>query len=258
MTAAVTNVFAPVLDQVAARIAGIEPCWRTDPQRWAYCLREAVGVLNPDWVITHFDPHVEADAVAAQVSVAEAVVDVDLLDTPALAAALELTRVLAGLYPARPVVASVTGPGALTRLIADRLAVPVDETSDLMVDVGDLLSALVAGYVTAGADRIVIWESPGRGADGRDDLLAAHGPILRRLETMAVPAVLCGGSGLEQLGYAHHVVPGRGLVCAAQLGSEPFLPLWRKITDGYDGPILSDGPIPRDCDLTLLATATSR
>ncbi len=27
----------------------------TEPARWAYALREAVGLVRPDWVVTHHD-----------------------------------------------------------------------------------------------------------------------------------------------------------------------------------------------------------
>ncbi|CAJ1504963.1 hypothetical protein [[Mycobacterium] burgundiense] len=250
------NVFAPVLDQVAARIAGSHPCWRTDSTRWAYCLREAVGLVRPDWVITHFDPFAEADAVTASVTASAAVVDVDLARTPILAAALELTTVLARLYPGQPVAASVTGPGTLSKILAQRFSTPDEDLPDLIADVGDLLGVLVGSYVAAGAGRILVWES--FESDLPDDVADSHGPMLRRLDTMGVPAVLCGAEGLDELGYAHHVVAGRGLAVAADFGTVAFDQLWPTLVTGYDGPIVSDGPIPGDADLSVLAAAANR
>ncbi|MGV0848871.1 hypothetical protein [Mycolicibacterium phlei] len=254
------NPFAPVLDEVAGRIAGTEPCWRTDPARWAYCLREAVGVVRPDWLITHHDCAAEADAVTAAVTDAAAVVDVELADTGILAAALELTSVLTELYPRQSVVASVTGPGMLSLAVAQRLSTPSKQLPDLVADIGDLLGALVGGYVAAGAARVVVWESAaGESLDDLvDDVADAHGPMMRRLDTMGVPAVLCGGDGLTGLGYATHVVAGQGLVPAARFGAEPFPTLWQDLTRNYGGPIVTDGPIPGDCDLSLLAPAAHR
>lgn len=248
--------FAPVLDQVAARISGTEPCWRTEPTRWAYCLREAVGLVRPDWVITHFDPQAEADAVSASVAASSGVIDVDLARTPTLAAALELTTVLAGLFPAQPVAASVTGPGALSRILAQHFSTRPGDISDLIADVGDLLGVLVGSYVAAGAARILVWESCD--TDLSDEVADAHGPMRRRLDTMGVPAVLCGAERLDELGYAHHVVKGRGLVAAADFGTAPFDRLWPTLIDGYQGPIVSDGPIPSDVDLRVLAAAANR
>lgn len=249
------NAFAPVLDRVAARIAGVDPCWRSDPTRWAYCLREAVALVRPDWVITHFDPHAEADAVTASVTQTTEVVDVELAGTPILAAALELTTVLAGLYPAQPVAASVTGPGLLSRFLAERFSTPDEDFADLIADVGDLIGVLVGSYVAAGADRILVWEPAD---DCHGDLVDAHAPLVRRLDTMGVPAVLCGAQRLDGLGYADHVVPGRGLAAAADFGTVPFDQLWPALVGGHDGPIVSDGPIPGDADLSLLAAAANR
>lgn len=252
--------FAPVLDRVAARIAGGPPCWKTNPTRWAYCLREAVALVRPDWVITHFDPHAEADALTGEVTASAAVVDVDLARTPILAAALELTTVLVRLYPAQPVAASVTGPGQLSSILAQRFSTPDDDLPDLIADVGDLLGVLAGSYAAAGAGRILVWESAE--IDPMDDLVDevadAHGPLLRRLDTMGVPAVLCGADRLDELGYADHVVPGRGLAAAADFGTVPFDRLWPTLVHGYGGPIVSDGPVPGDADLSLLAAAANR
>jgi hypothetical protein len=248
--------FAPVLDLVAARVSGTEPCWRTEPTSWAYCLREAVGLVRPDWVITHFDATAEADAVSGAVTASAAVIDVDLARSPILAAALELTTVLARLYPALPVAASVTGPGALSQILAQRFSTPSEDLPDLLADIGDLLGVLVGSYAAAGADRILVWESSE--TDLLDDLVDAHAPMLRRLHTMGVPAVLCGAEQLDGLDYAHHAVAGRGLATAADFGTVPFDRLWPTLTDGYQGPIVSDGPIPVDADLSVLAAAANR
>ncbi|MFA5710422.1 hypothetical protein [Mycolicibacterium sp.] len=248
--------FAPVLDQVASRISGTETCWRTEPSRWAYCLREAVGLMRPDWVITHFDPQAEADAVTASVTASAAVIDVNLARTPLLAAALELTTVLAGLFPAQPVAASVTGPGALSQILAQRFSTSDEDLPDLIADVGDLLGVLVGSYAAAGATRILVWESSE--TDLLDDLVDAHAPMLRRLHTMGVSAVLCGAERLDGLDYAHHVVAGGGLATAADFGTVPIDRLWPTLTDGYQGPIVTDGPIPSDADLRVLAAAANR
>lgn len=260
MTAHGTPAFAPVLDQVAARISGTEPCWRTDPTRWAYCLREAVALVRPDWVVTHFDPRAEADAVTGSVTSAAQVIDVDLALTPILSAALELTTVLARLYPAQPVAASLSGPGVLTKALAQAFSTPKSELPDLLADVGDLLGVLVGHYVAAGADRILVWESsePGVCEERVEELSDAHSPMLRRLETAGVPAVLCGAENFAGLGYPQHASPGRGLAAAADFATVPFDRLWPTLTVGHGGPILSDGPIPGDADLSLLAAAAHR
>ncbi|CAJ1583537.1 hypothetical protein [[Mycobacterium] wendilense] len=251
------NPFVPVLDEVAARITRTAPCWRTDPMQWAYCLREAVGLVAPDWVLANYDPSTEVDAITDTASESAAVLDVEVAESPILVSALELTSVLTKLYPRHPVAASVTGPATLSLRLAERFSTPSEQLPDLVADVGDLLGALVADYVTAGANRILVWEPVALDgvfpADRLDDLADAHAPLLRRLDTMGVPAVLCGAERLPERGYRHHAVAGRGLAPAARFGAEPFLELWQELCRGHDGPIITDGPIPGDCDLSLLS-----
>lgn len=260
-------LFAPVLQEVAARMAGVAAGSRADPVRQAYRLRDAVALVQPDWVVTHYDPRVEADTVLA------AGADIDLIDI-ALAAGspvgdyVELTRILAALYPGGTVAASVTGPVGMVQALGRS----TDDAADLL-DCGDVLAELVSQYVGAGASRIVVWEPDGAAAV--DGVYEAHIPLVRKMRTLGVRSVLCGGAGMTDPGYDAHALPGRG-VGAALLDPECFRDggdvasfdrLWQQwsqchhIPPGPDGQapvLLSDGPLPAECDMGMLRAAGRR
>jgi hypothetical protein len=261
-------VFAPVLQDVAARISGTEPrTLRDEPQRWAYALREAVSLVAPDWVVTHHDLELEVEAVLANAETLADVADVPLDERKPTRSALELTETLAGLYPGGVVAASITGPASMaTRLARSPIATPAGEADllDVIDACGDALAELAAAHVDRGARRVVVWESA-CGAFAGSDVEWAHAPIVRRLETLGVPAVLCAGSGVPVDGHAVHASPssnsGAALVPPdafpgeASVDLDSFEALWGTATAiaGADGVVLTDGPIPGECAMTVLA-----
>lgn len=252
--------FAPVLQEVAARVSGTEPAaMREQPQRWAYALREAVSLLAPDWIVSHHDLDLEADAARAAADDLGDALDVPLADSAPASAALELTETLVGLYPHAVVAASVSGPAAMaTRLLAGDDDDEADAL-DVLDLCGDALAGLAAALVERGAGRIVVWE-PDRGAFAADDVAAAHQPLLRRLETLGAAAVLCSAPDLSGDGYAAHATPssGRG---ATLIAADAF-PSGDGDASGLiaaieaaaaDEVVLTDGPIPRSCSMSVLA-----
>ncbi|BBG02371.1 MULTISPECIES: hypothetical protein [Pseudonocardia] len=260
--------FVPVLDLVAARMAGVPVGARTDPARWAYHLRDAIALARPDWVVTHHDPLAEPDAVREAGG--------DPLDRPLATAAaveplVELTRVLAGLFPRATVAASLTGPVAMARALAgaDPGGGPAGEPApDLVADCADALAELASAQVQAGARRLLVWEDAA-------SLAGALDPLLRRAATLGTPVVVRGGTGPgatggDGAGSVLHAGPdGDGgallvdpaVVAAGSAGEsdEPFGTLWRRWR-AVPGArlVLTDGPLPLDCDLGRLREAGER
>ncbi|GAA1380301.1 hypothetical protein GCM10009613_04430 [Pseudonocardia kongjuensis] len=248
-------LFVPVLDQVAARIGGVPVGARTDPARWAYRVRDAAALARPDWVVTHHDPQAEADAVRAAGG--------DPLDRPlpgsaAVAPLLELTRVLAGLFPRTAVAASLTGPVALARALAGG-GTPDPE---LVTDCADALAGLASAQVEAGATRLLVWESDEPGPAPADALA----PLLRRAAILGTPVLLRGGPVPATAGVLRARPDGSGdallvdpAVFAPDGTAAGFERAWSSWT-GASAPelVLTDGPVPYDCDLATVRAAGER
>lgn len=255
-------LFAPVLQEVAAGMAGVRPEAPGTPVQQAYRLRDAVELVRPDWVVTHYDPALEARAAGTAGGGVE-LIDVALTSLAPVAEQVELVEVLAALYPETVIAASMTGPAGMAAALeteANAGADPVD-----LLDCGDVLAELVAAYARAGARRLVVWE-PDVSADAAGEVTNAHTSIVRRLEMLGVPGVLCGGSAIDSAGYWAHALRDGGrratLVPAetfARGSARDFVELWHSWTAPEVAVqlALTDGPIPADCDMGLLgATAT--
>lgn len=254
--------FAPVLQEVAARISGTEPpTMRTEPSRWAYALREAVSLVAPDWIVTHHDLQLEADAVRSAAPDLDDALDAPLEQAAAASAALELTETLTSLYPQAVVAASVSGPAAIAARLLEGAAAadPSLDPLDALDLCGDALAGLAAAQIERGAARVVVWE-PSLGPFEAADVEAAHRPLLRRLETLGAAAVLRSSPELSGDGYAAHAMPSSGR--AATLIPLDAFPI--EDGDGRDliatiesapvgDVVLTDGPIPRDCSMSALA-----
>jgi hypothetical protein len=251
-------LLAPVLQLVAARMAGAPVTLREGPSRWAYALRDAVALCDPDWIVTHHDLVLEADAVRAAGAAPEDVLDVELATAAPCAAAVELTRTLAGIYPARVIAASITGPATL----AAALGAQGEALLACAEDCGDALAALAAAHAEAGAGRVLVWEASLHGL-GAGDAAPAHEPIVRRLALQRVPGVLCGDVALDA-GYAARA--GRAHATGAALldprafaDAEAFeaeLERGRALA-GEGGVLLTDGPIAEECALELVRRLAS-
>src|SRR5271157_2560660 len=204
---------ALVLQEVAARVNSTPPEERIrQPARWAYALRDAVALARPDWIVTHHDLQLEALAAAEQVDTVEDAPDADLAASALGAAALELTETLRGLYPSGIIAASLTGPATMAARLAARLAEPDIDLETAALDCGDALAALAAAHAERGASRVIVWE-PDAGGLEPGALAQAHEPLLRRLTLLGLDAVASAGA---------------------------------------DAVLISDGPVPGDCDLTAL------
>lgn len=251
--------FAPVLQEVAARISGDEPAtMREQPGRWAYSLREAVSLVAPDWVVTHHDLDLEADAALASGADLADAVDVPLDRSAPASAALELTATLSTLYPRAVVAASVSGPAAMATRLLESGAEDLDPL-DLLDLCGDALAGLAAAHIERGAQRVIVWE-PSRGAFAAAEVEAAHRPLVRRLETLGVDAVLCSGFDLAGDGYAAHTSSSSSRAAvlvpleAFPRNDDDDPSLVAKIEAAPAGDVvLTDGPIPRDCSIGPLA-----
>ncbi|SFB49889.1 hypothetical protein SAMN05216266_114116 [Amycolatopsis marina] len=259
-------LFVPVLQEVAARMAGAPPQVRVDPVQQAYRLRDAVELVRPDWVVTHHDPLAEVEAVRAAGTHID-LVDVELAAQPPLRDLVELTRVLTALYPQRPVAASITGPAGLSAaMAAGDDAVPLD-----LLDCGDVLAELVSAYVSSGARKLLVWE-PEVPPELVSEVRSAHSPIVRRLELLGVPAVLCGAATISSDGYWAHATGEGGhramLVPADRFSrgaTDCFAELWRSwnasAAEHVADPItllITDEPVPAECDMNLLRAAGTR
>ncbi|TCP53000.1 hypothetical protein EV191_10561 [Tamaricihabitans halophyticus] len=252
-------LFAPVLQDVAARMAGDGAKAGADPVQQAYRLRDAVELVRPDWVLSHHDPEAEAAAVRSAGADVE-LVDVSLAGFAPVSGLVQVVEILAKLYPDTVIAASLTGPAGLAA------ALDTDGEVDLL-DCGDVLAELVSAYVGAGARRIVVWEPevPGEIAA---EATSAHLAIVRRLEMLGIPGVLCGASAVDSAGYTAHALSGGGreamLVPAttfARGSVECFGELWQRwaaLGAERAGLVLTDGPVPADCDMGLLSSVGAR
>ncbi len=246
-------VFAPVLQDVAARMSGSDPSQRVlEPERWAYSMSEAVALVQPDWVVTHHDLSLEATALAAEATNIEDVADVAVAGTPALGGALTLTNTLAGIYRGGIVAASVTGPASIaTRLASGEIGSGADEDDvvELLDICGDLVAEFAAALTERGAQRVIVWEDSA-GPFVSEDVMAAQSPLIRRLDTLDVPILLVAADGIPLDPYAVHASPsaGRGAVLVGpdELASAHGL-------GAPDDVVLTDGPIPARFDLATLA-----
>lgn len=255
-------LFAPVLQEVAARMAGAPSDAGTDPVQRAYRLRDAVELVRPDWVVTHHDPGAEAGAVRAAGDGVE-LVDVVLARRAPVTELVELVEVLVALYPDTVIAASITGPAGMAAALEDG---PDGASVDLL-DCGDVLAELVSAYVGAGARRVLVWE-PEVPADAAAEVTSAHTSIVRRLDLLGVPGVLCGGPGIDSGGYWAHALRGTGRQAIlvptegfARGSAGCFAELWRSwnVPDAqHPGVVLTDGPVPPDCDMGLLSAAGAR
>lgn len=258
-----TMLFAPVLQEVAAGMAGARSDVGSEPVAQAYRLRDAVELVRPDWVVTHYDPELEARAVATAGAGVE-LIDVALAGLAPAAGVVELVGVLAALYPDTVIAASMTGPAGL----AAALRAGDDDVSVDLLDCGDVLAELVSSYVDAGARRVLVWE-PDVPADIGAEVTDAHTPIMRKLDMLGVPGVLCGGSAVDSAGYWAHALPGAGRRRAMLVPAETFsrgsagcfAELWQSWTAlGAEqaGLAITDGPVPAECDMGLLSAAGAR
>lgn len=261
-------VFAPVLQEVAARISGTATEMRREqPDKWAYALREAVSLVRPDWVVTHFDLDLEVDSVAAAAETIADVADVRLAIVAPATSALELTETLAGLFPDGVVAASIAGPAAMaSRLACGPIGAGAAEPDldELLELCADALAELASAHVERGAQRVIVWE-PSAGPYAPENVGAAQAPVVRRLETLGVPAVLCAGEGIPPDRYASYASPSGGHGAAlVPIGAFPAsdangeaqsvdeLLSEAAAIAGRDGVVLTEGPIPADCETATL------
>ncbi|MBF6350159.1 hypothetical protein IU448_14205 [Nocardia flavorosea] len=261
-------IFAPVLQDVAARMAGVPPGQCADPVRQAYRLRDAVALVRPDWVVTHHHPGAEADRVRAAGNETD-LIDIVLAAGPPVGDYVELTRVLTALYPGRAVAASLTGPVGMAEALTRG---PGEVVADVL-DCGDLLAELITQYVAAGATRVVVWEPETLGLPA-EAVTEAHTPLVRKLRTLGVPGVLCGGADISGTGYTAHALPGRGVGAAllapdsfteegASANFEAWLREWFGRSEigsptAQETVLLSDGPLAAESSMRMLRAAGQR
>jgi hypothetical protein len=250
---------ALVLQDVAARVSSTPTEDRVrQPARWAYALRDAVTIARPDWIVTHHGVELEAAAAAEQIGTVDDLLDLDLPATTLGRAALELTETLAGLYPSAVVAASVTGPATMAARLASVLSESDADLDTAAIDCGDVVAALAAAHAERGAGRVIVWEPHG-GAVAEDQLIRAHQPVLRRLALLGVDTVAIGAEALDKTPYGALAWPDGGRR-AALLRSDAFSDgstldaalAAATVIAGEHGVVLSDGPVPRECDLTAL------
>jgi hypothetical protein len=242
----VVVIVAPVLHELAGTLSGQDPgAWAQDPMRWAYAVREAVSMVKPTWVVSHFDLDFEVRAIAALASDPDEVWDVEVTADGPFAPGIVLVRTLAQIDASWTVAASVTGPLRTARALSDSWHAGEDDLDELSEACGDVSAALMAAYAEAGARQIVVWE----GASGDDP--APHRALTRRAALAGVPLTLVGSSPLE--GYGRTL--GAGLVSVpAGVAADPGA--WRAalLDAGPDSVVITDGPVPGDAPAEALVT----
>ena len=242
----VVVIIAPVLHDLAGTLTGQDPGdWTHDAMRWAYAVREAVSMVKPAWVVSHFDLEFEARAIPEIASEPDGVWDVEVTADGPFAPGIELVRTLASIDPSWTVAASVTGPVRTARALAERWHVGAEDLDELSEACGDVSAALMAAYAEAGAREIVVWE----GECGDDP--AAHRALTRRAALAGVPLTLVGSSRLE--GYRRTV--GAGVVSVpAGVAADPGA--WRAalLGTGPDCVVITDGPVPGNAPPEALVT----
>jgi hypothetical protein len=247
----VVVIVAPVLHDLAGTLTGQEPSdWTQDAMRWAYAVREAVSMVKPTWVVSHFDLEFEARAITEIASEPDGVWDVEVTADGPFAPGIVLVRTLAQIDASWTVAASVTGPLRTARALAERWPIGAEDLDELSEACGDVSAALMAAYAEAGAREIVVWE----GECGDDP--AAHRALTRRAALAGVTLTLVGSPRLE--GYGRTL--GAGLVSVpAGVAADPGA--WRAALGGTgpDCVVITDGPVPGDAPpealLTLAAAA---
>ena len=252
-------IFAPVLTEVAAGLSGSAATLDGDAVKWAYALRDAVELVRPDWIVTHHDPELEARALSnAGIAVGD-VYDAELAELRTPAAVLTAAATLAAIYPGREVAASTTGPATLAARIAASagLGAGSDEALDLLDGCADAIAAYAAALADAGATRIVVWETQ-PGAFAAADLAAAQQPLVRRLGTIALPAVLCHRGDVPATGYAAVAAPGAGLVDPRAFDGVASFDEVLARTDATADLFITDGAIAATCDPAVLRSAGQR
>jgi hypothetical protein len=256
----VAVICAPVLHDVAGKLAGRDPAgWSEDPMRWAYAVREAVSMVKPDWVVSHFDTKFECGAIAKLATAPDEVWDVAVVGDGPFAPGIELVSTLASLDPSWTVAASVTGPVTTARLLCEHWELPAQDMEDLQDACGDVIAALAAAYAEAGASEIIVWEQDA--PDASERMEAVHSALAKRAAHVGIPVSLVGPARCS--GYTRTV--GAGIrALDANLACEPAA-LRAALSDVGPGTVaLTDGPVPGDAapeallGFTVTATAGGR
>lgn len=230
-------------DVAALRAGGDASSARTDPVAWAYTLRDAIALADPELVVAHHDPALEADTLLALVAAADGDWVDRLLDGGPLAGAapatsvVDLVRTLAALPGlGERVVATVTAPAAVAALLTSALTVHGyggDEDRDELTDlVADALAGLVGAYAAAGAALVIV--------SGTDGL----GPLVRAAAHAHLPLAAVGD--------------GAALLPASAWSGDAQALAAAVAAAGPADILLSDGPVPGDASPALLRAAAAR
>jgi hypothetical protein len=245
----VVVIVAPVLHELAGSLSEQDPSgWHRDPMRWAYAVREAVGMVRPSWVVSHYDLDFEARAIAAIAGEPDEVWDLSVTADGPFGPGIELVHTLAQIDPGWTVAASVTGPRHTASSLAERWAVGDAGRGELEEACGDVIAALVAAYAEAGASEMLVWEP-----EATVDAHAAHAAITRRAALSGVPLSLVASSPVE--GYARRV--GAGIVAVpSEAASDPAA--WSAaLSDApADAVVVTDGPVPGNTSPEALVALT--
>jgi hypothetical protein len=218
--------------------------------RWAYAVREAVSMVKPTWVVSHFDLEFEARAITEIASEPDGVWDVEVTADGPFAPGIVLVRTLARIDASWTVAASVTGPLRMARALSHAWNAGAADLAELSEACGDVSAALMAAYAEAGASQIVVWEG-----DCGDDP-AAHRALTRRAALAGVTLTLVGSPRLE--GYGRTV--GAGVV-SVPAGAAADSGAWGAalLDAAPDSVVITDGPVPGNAPpealLTLAAAA---
>jgi hypothetical protein len=246
-------IVAPILHEVAGRLTGLDPNrWADIPMRWAYAVREAVSMVKPAWVVSHFDLDFESRAIAELASEPDDVWDIDVAIDGPFAPGIELVRTLVNVDHGWTVAASVTGPLRTASALADRWGVPADDLGELHEACGDVIAGLVAAYAEAGASEILVWEpEPPRAPEHAE---AAHRAVIRRAALAGAPLSLVAPAPVE--GYARTV--GSGIVSVpAHAASDPAAWQAALCAAGSDVVVITDSPVPGDSPPQALTALTA-
>jgi hypothetical protein len=263
---------APILGDLAGRLSGRPPATaRSEPMAWAYALRDAAALARPDVLVSHWDPALEADALAEAVGEGEGdwvdrlLAAPDLACTPPASAAVELVATLAGLFRSGPeVAATVTGPASVAAVLAPVLLdgdAAAGDPAELADMCADKLAGLIEAFVGAGATLVFVVEHEIDFLEPQDAVLA-HAPLVRSLAHQRVDGVLVGAEGA---GYPSTAARWDGAGPAPEvalldpdlwsLDPPRFAERWPVLAARAGALLLSDGPLPAAMPLENLQAA---
>jgi hypothetical protein len=253
--------FAPVLTLLASELPGrSDP--RSDPHGAVDAIRRVTALAEPDFVVSHWDSELEADAALTAAGNGEPAERLERLCVARLAGmapvsqAVEVARTLALLFPDEPAVAApLTGPVTLAGQLASRMGL-AEASVELVAVCSDLLASLARTYVAAGVKLLLLCERTCAAGATRAGIEAGEIPLTRALSQLGCELVfVCprawnateiDGVPCAQPWDGSGEAPAYALLDSRlwSLPEDDFQGVWTSaLSAAKDSLLLSDGPV---------------